>query len=172
MSYILEISTSTPHPHRHPIFWLLLPHSPSCWAPPISCGRPCSTPGPLFLQLFSLFLNAFFLRLKFTAPPTPSAPTSTPPPPQTNAAGVQFVVTAGRPVRTAGLHRDNSGLYAFMKLSHTLKGPPILLSCFKGWLLMCASDFIWSALWSMWLSTFEAFVRIKKSSLLLLLRFY
>ncbi|KAM7365754.1 hypothetical protein PAMP_016666 [Pampus punctatissimus] len=62
------------------------------------------------------------LHLKFTARPTPSVllppPDLPPPPPQTNAAGLQFVVTAGRPVRTAGLQRDNSGLYAFMTLSN------------------------------------------------------
>ena len=82
-----------PHPSfpMPPISLAMIRHSPSHWAPPISCGGPCSTPGPLFLQLFNLFLC-----LKFTARPSP------PPPPQTNAAGVQFVVTAGRPVRTAG----------------------------------------------------------------------
>lgn len=86
--------------------------------PPISCGGPSSTPGPLFLQLFVLFL-----RLKFTAPqtPPPTSPYSTPPllhlqpSPQTNAAGL-------RCVGTAGLQRDNPRLYAFIRLrsTHTL----------------------------------------------------
>lgn len=136
--------------------------------------RPLQHPGAPFLQLFSLFLKGSYVwssqHLQALRPHLQ------PLPPQTNAAGVQFVVTAGRPVRTAGLHQDNSGLYAFMKLSntHTLKSPPILLllSCFKGWLLVSASDFISSALWCVWLSTCEDFWSIKKSLLPLLLRFF
>lgn len=110
----------------------MIRHSPSHWAPPISCGGPCSTPGPLFLQLFNLFL-----RLKFTARPSPPPPPQTPLHLKQTPQESSLLLQQGGLFARQGLHRDNSGLYAFMKLSntHTLK-------CFKGWLLVHASDYL------------------------------
>lgn len=104
-----------------PISWLPIRHPPSQRAPPASCGGPCSTPGPLFLQLFGIFLLSSYVHSTSLSP-------SAHPPPQTNAAGLRFVVTAGRPVRTAALHQDNSGLYAFMKLTNTHLNTPQFIS--------------------------------------------
>ena len=88
---------------------------------PFPVVAPASSPGAVFPSTIQLF------PLKFQAPPASAVP-----PPQTNAAGVQVVVVAGRPVGTAGLLQDNLQLYAFMSLPETQKGSAIFLPCFKG----------------------------------------
>ncbi|TWW63828.1 Aryl hydrocarbon receptor [Takifugu flavidus] len=79
-----------------------------------------------YLKVKSFFNAIQPFPLKFAAPPADAVPPS-----QTNAAGVQVVVAAGRPVRTAGPYQDNSELYAFMNPSETQKDPSIFLLCFK-----------------------------------------
>lgn len=140
LSFVLEglvdgdLALFFPHPSfpTPPISLAMIRHSPSHWAPPISCGGPCSTPGPLFLQLFN-----FFLRLKFTARPSPPPPPPTPLHLKQTPQESSLLLQQGGLFARQGLHRDNSGLYAFMKLCNTHT-----LTCFRGRLLVHASDYL------------------------------
>lgn len=96
----------------HPISWPLLSLLSLPLSPTLFLRWPqASSPGAVFPSTIQPF------PLKFSAPPASATPLS-----QTNAAGVRVVVAAGRPIRTAGRHRDNSQLYAFMRHPETQTG--------------------------------------------------
>lgn len=55
-----------------PTSWPLIRCPPSHRASPVSCGGPCSTPGPLSLELFSLFFLGSYVWSSCDPPPSAS----------------------------------------------------------------------------------------------------